>query len=151
MALDNKPWNAGPSPFAMRKLGSIPPLLHQFFQALQPTNLTRFWCRRHFTRTLRERRRPDAKIFKCHKPEILLRRKNQTARMSTGGFQQRYSQRYSREVWQPTPSQTTPNLKALRFPKSCVSSSCRLLSRSEEGSQGRSELFLVRGVHRSAA
>src|ERR1043166_46945 len=31
-------------------------------------------------------------------------------------------------------------LEALRF-QSCVSSSCRLLSRSEEGSQGRSELF----------
>jgi len=38
-----------------------------------------------------------------------------------------------------------------RWFQSCVSSSCRLLSRSEESSQGRSELFWVRGVHRSAA
>ena len=42
------------------------------------------------------------------------------------------------------------SLKARRF-LSCVSSSCRLLSRSEEGSQERSELFCSRGVHRSAA
>lgn len=40
--------------------------------------------------------------------------------------------------------------EALRL-LSCVSSSYRLLSRSEEGSQGRSELFCVRGVHRSEA